>query len=66
MFPAFGDGSDADSAVTYVYVAHIHLERAHAAWKRVQVSLKKHPYSFFYFQSLEKSQNKLSVSLLFL
>lgn len=65
VFPAYRDGSDADSAVTSVYVAHEYVERAHPAWKRVQVSLKNHPYSSLYLQRLEKSQNKLSVSLLF-
>lgn len=66
VFPAYRDGSDADSAVTSVYVAHEYVERAHPAWKRVQVSLKNHPYSSLYLQRLEESQNKLSVSLLFL
>jgi len=66
MFPACRDCSDADSAVTSVYVAHKHIERAHPAWKRVHMSLENHPYSSFYWQRLEKSQNKLSVSFLFL
>ena len=56
MFPARRDGSDADSAVTAVYVAHKHVERAHPALKRVQLSLKNHPYSSFNFQRLEKSR----------
>lgn len=51
VFPACRDGSDADSAVTSVCVAHKCVERAHPAWKRVQVSLKK---SFFFFKTRKK------------
>lgn len=45
IFPACRDGSDTDSAVTSVCVSHKFVERAHPAWRRVQVSLKKS--SFF-------------------
>lgn len=37
MFPACGVSSDADSAVTSVYVADKHVERAYPEWKRVSL-----------------------------
>lgn len=52
MFPGCRDGSDADSAVTSVCVAHKCVERAHPAGKRVQVSLKKS--SFFFLKTRKK------------
>lgn len=51
IFPACRDGSDADSAVTSVCVSHKCVERAHPAWKRVQVSLKK---SSFFLKTRKK------------
>jgi len=52
--PACRDGSAASSAVTSVFAACKHVQRAHPAWKRVQVSFKNHPYFPFHFESLEK------------
>lgn len=57
MFPACGHGVSAGSAVTSAYVTHKHIERAHPAWKSIQVFLKnkfENPYSSFYFQRLGK------------